>query len=899
MPPTYRKQRPWHDGVIVAAMILGALLISRRLNLFPAIAQAYGIETVMALDDLMLVAMVLALALAVFAVRRWREAAAESVERRRTEFDLNERVKELTCLHAVTQVTDRHDLSLAEILGECVSLLPPAWLNPGIAEAHITFQGQSYATAGYVETPWMQSAEIAYFGQPAGRVAVCYRQAQPQADEGPFLREERALLDTVAERLGQVAERIHDAQELRSSESRYRTLFDSIGDAIFIHDQQGHILEVNSAACSRLGYTHDELVSLMLQDIDPDFGRLVPGLRASGATRDMLIFETTHLCRDGRAIPSEMSSRLTEYEGRPAVLTVARDISERKEGERAARELTRQLAIRNRIANVFLAAEDADLYNDVLQQVLEVMESPFGIFGYIDADHNLVCPSLTGAVWTKCQVEARTTVFPHKSWTGVWGQALAENRAIYRNKGFTVPAGHIPIERALAVPIRYQNEPIGLLLVANKGADYDDAGRDTLEAIAAYVSPILHARLRREETEHQRQAALEDLADSEAKYRLLIDAASDGIMVIDRAGTLLLANQRIAQVLGRPQHELSGCSLRELFPDQAESLLALLGQIFEGSDRRLFEHQLAVQGSVHWYGFNTQLLPDEDGRLPAIQIIARDITDQKRSERQLVRYASELEKRNDDIRNFAYIVSHDLRAPLVNLKGFSAELRATINEVKPVMMGFLPQLLESDRQRVEAAIEQDIPEALEFIERSVTRMDTFLSAVLQLSRFGRRELNFEPVDVHAVVQDVLSSLAHQIERQHITVTVGTLPQVVADRTSIEQVLNNLISNAVKYLEPGRPGRIEIYGEQNAEETIFYVRDNGRGIATEDFDKVLMPFRRAGRQDVPGEGVGLSYADTLVRRHAGRLEFDSVAGEGSTFSFSISHYLQGEDQHVHP
>jgi PAS domain S-box-containing protein len=470
MPPTYRKQRPWHDGVIVAAMILGALLISRRLNLFPAIAQAYGIETVMALDDLMLVAMVLALALAVFAVRRWREAAAESVERRRTEFDLNERVKELTCLHAVTQVTDRHDLSLAEILGECVSLLPPAWLNPGIAEAHITFQGQSYATAGYVETPWMQSAEIAYFGQPAGRVAVCYRQAQPQADEGPFLREERALLDTVAERLGQVAERIHDAQELRSSESRYRTLFDSIGDAIFIHDQQGHILEVNSAACSRLGYTHDELVSLMLQDIDPDFGRLVPGLRASGATRDMLIFETTHLCRDGRAIPSEMSSRLTEYEGRPAVLTVARDISERKEGERAARELTRQLAIRNRIANVFLAAEDADLYNDVLQQVLEVMESPFGIFGYIDADHNLVCPSLTGAVWTKCQVEARTTVFPHKSWTGVWGQALAENRAIYRNKGFTVPAGHIPIERALAVPIRYQNEPIGLLLVANKGA---------------------------------------------------------------------------------------------------------------------------------------------------------------------------------------------------------------------------------------------------------------------------------------------------------------------------------------------------------------------------------------------------------------------------------------------
>jgi signal transduction histidine kinase len=312
--------------------------------------------------------------------------------------------------------------------------------------------------------------------------------------------------------------------------------------------------------------------------------------------------------------------------------------------------------------------------------------------------------------------------------------------------------------------------------------------------------------------------------------------------------------------------------------------------VFGTPGGQLFEEQIVIGEATHWYGFNVQALPPGTESVPMVQVIARDITEQKRTERQLRRYAEELEKRNDDIRNFAYIVSHDLRAPLVNLKGFSAELRAAVNEVKPFMAGLVPQLPEGERQRVQMAMDEDVPEALEFIEHSVTRMDTFLSAVLQLSRFGRRELDFESVDVNAVAKDVLDSLRHQIERQGITVTLAPLPTVVADRTSIEQILNNLLSNAVKYLDPDRPGKIDVYAEQTEDETTFFVRDNGRGIATEDFDKVLMPFRRAGRQDVPGEGVGLSYADTLVRRHDGRLLFESELGAGSTFSFSISSHL---------
>jgi len=137
----------------------------------------------------------------------------------------------------------------------------------------------------------------------------------------------------------------------------------------------------------------------------------------------------------------------------------------------------------------------------------------------------------------------------------------------------------------------------------------------------------------------------------------------------------------------------------------------------------------------------------------------------------------------------------------------------------------------------------------------------------------------------------MGSLAHQLKEHQVKVTVGDLPTVVADRMSIEQILNNLFSNAVKYLEPDRPGEIEITGERRGEETIFYVRDNGRGIKEEDLPKAFMPFRRLGRQDTQGAGVGLSYAETLVRRHGGRIRCESEFGVGTTFSFSIANHLK--------
>jgi signal transduction histidine kinase len=255
-------------------------------------------------------------------------------------------------------------------------------------------------------------------------------------------------------------------------------------------------------------------------------------------------------------------------------------------------------------------------------------------------------------------------------------------------------------------------------------------------------------------------------------------------------------------------------------------------------------------------------------------------------ERRVAERTADLKAVNDELSTFTYIVSHDLRSPLVNLRGFAAELGATIESVA-MMIGPLMSAMDADKSTtLTRMLENEIPEALKFINAGVTRMDSLTNAVLKLARLGRRELDIEPIDMNHLVETILESLGHQLKQREASVYVGELPMVRADPTTMEQIMANLLTNAVVYLQPDRPGKIEVTGEASANVVTFHVRDNGRGIAQSDAAKVFEPFRRVGQTDVPGEGMGLTYVQALVRRHGGRIWFESQVGQGTTFSFTI-------------
>ena len=242
-----------------------------------------------------------------------------------------------------------------------------------------------------------------------------------------------------------------------------------------------------------------------------------------------------------------------------------------------------------------------------------------------------------------------------------------------------------------------------------------------------------------------------------------------------------------------------------------------------------------------------------------------------------------LVRANDEIQRFAYIVSHDLRAPLVNVMGYTAELDA----VHAAMTSHLERIEARDRELVEPAvreaIEADLPEALGFIRSSTEKMDRLIKAILKLSRDGRRVLSAEPIDMGREVAAVAAGLSHQAATLGAEIAMEPLPDLVSDRLSIEQVFGNLLDNALKYLDPSRPGRIVVRGREEGAIVIYEIEDNGRGVAARDHQRIFELFRRAGAQDRPGEGLGLAFVKAAVRRLGGSVELSSEAGRGSTFT----------------
>jgi signal transduction histidine kinase len=248
---------------------------------------------------------------------------------------------------------------------------------------------------------------------------------------------------------------------------------------------------------------------------------------------------------------------------------------------------------------------------------------------------------------------------------------------------------------------------------------------------------------------------------------------------------------------------------------------------------------------------------------------------------------TDLKRANDEIQRFAYIVSHDLRSPLVNVMGFTSELDAAARSLG----GFIDKVEEKAPELADPeareAVRTDLPEAIGFIRTSTQKMDRLINAILQLSRQGRRVLTPEPLDMKSILEGVADSLRQRADQAQAEIVIDKpLPDVVSDRVGIEQVFSNLIENAVKYSMPGRPNRITVSGKAEPGRVIFEVADQGRGIDPKDHERIFELFRRSGAQDQAGEGIGLAHVRALVYRLGGLISCTSALDQGAVFRVSL-------------
>jgi signal transduction histidine kinase len=260
---------------------------------------------------------------------------------------------------------------------------------------------------------------------------------------------------------------------------------------------------------------------------------------------------------------------------------------------------------------------------------------------------------------------------------------------------------------------------------------------------------------------------------------------------------------------------------------------------------------------------------------------------------------SDLREANEEIQRFAYIVSHDLRSPLVNIMGFTSELEELRGDIfkriatlartaSAAPLG--PDNATDDAEPVldgaDKQLSLDFTEALGFIKSSIAKMDRLITAILNLTREGRREFQPVPIDTRELIEGIVSTVAHQASEANAQVRIEPLPDIVSDRLALEQIFSNLIDNALKYLKPGVPGDVYVRGRTKLGFAIFEISDNGRGIDPKDHQRIFDLFRRAGTQDRPGQGIGLAHVRALVRRLGGTMSVASELHQGSTFTVTL-------------
>ncbi len=262
-----------------------------------------------------------------------------------------------------------------------------------------------------------------------------------------------------------------------------------------------------------------------------------------------------------------------------------------------------------------------------------------------------------------------------------------------------------------------------------------------------------------------------------------------------------------------------------------------------------------------------------------------DITERKRAELKLKDLNQDLIDRKQEMENFLYITTHDLRGPLVNIQGFSQNLERYLAELKESLGA--ASLPPGPKEALEKVTGERIPTALNFILESSRKMDALITALLKVSRLGRVEMKPEIVDMNGLIDKVAESLRYQLDQAGGEVKHGDLPRCKADPGAVSQLFANLLDNAIKYRQEGRPLSVSVTAELKEGIILYSVADNGSGIQEKDLGHIWDVFYRHGSAaGKGGEGIGLPMVKRLAEKNGGSITAESRPGEGSVFRVSL-------------
>jgi PAS domain S-box-containing protein len=611
-----------------------------------------------------------------------------------------------------------------------------------------------------------------------------------------------------------------------SHELHFRGMMDQMLEGVQIISHQWKYLYVNDALVKQGGYTWEQLNGHTMMEMYPGLEQspVFASLRECMTTRMSKHFETEFTFPDGKVTWFELHIQPIP-EG---IFVLSIDITSRKLAEEKVK------ASENEYRSLIDQATDAIFISNGDGRYTEVNESACRLLGYSKEELlKLSVRDLLGAE----EVASAPPRFDELR----QGHSILSNRSLKAKDGRLIP-----------VEINGKMLSNGKMLGMVRDVSERKANEERIFRLNEELERMVADRTIELENK------IQQLKESEEKFQKAFESSAAGITIVRIGDARFLdVNEAFAKIVGYSKQELVGSTAAELnlvteMPDR-DAIIKQLKEVGFVRDIEMIMRSKAGKRFDVLVSIDTIHLHNEPY---AINVIY-DISQRKEAERQL-------ELVNKELESFSYSVSHDLRAPLRSILGYTHFLNEGYSSV-----------LDAEGNRLIATI-----------TRNADKMNRLIDELLRFARLGRQEMEKVSVDFNSMVHGVIQSLGDATKNAEIT--VKPLPKAVGDPELLTQVWTNLISNAIKYSSKKEKPHIEIASLNGDTETVFYIKDNGAGFDIRFADRLFEVFQRMhSPKDFEGTGIGLSIVKRIVNRHGGRVWADAKVNEGATFYFTLT------------